>query len=86
MPLDNKIDFEKEKRSMRAQDMVFNVGAVYILMVLNITNILSNGVISNKNILHQMATKQIASNGVFQQFKFFLLFSNNSERDTYGIS
>lgn len=63
-----------------------SVGAVYILMVLNITNILSNGVISNKNILHQMATKQIASNGVFQQFKFFLLFSNNSERDTYGIS
>lgn len=34
-----------------------SVGAVYILMVLNITNILSNGVISNKNILHQMATK-----------------------------
>lgn len=63
-----------------------SVDAVYILMVLNITNILSNGVISNKNILHQMATKQIASNGVFQQFKFFLLFSNNSERDTYGIS
>lgn len=30
-----------------------------------------------------MATKQIASNGVFQQFNFFLLFSNNSERDTY---
>lgn len=55
-------------------------------MVLNITNILSNSVKSNKNILHQMATKQIASNGVFQQFKFFLLFSNNSERDTYGIS
>lgn len=27
-----------------------------------------------------MATKQIASNGVFQQFKLFLLFSNNSER------
>lgn len=63
-----------------------SVDAVYILMVLNITNILSNGVISNKNILHLMATKQIASNGVFQQFKFFLLFSNNSERDTYGIS
>lgn len=63
-----------------------NVNAVYILMELNINNILSNGVISNKNILHQMATKQIASNGVFQQFKFFLLFSNNSERDTYGIS
>lgn len=24
MPLDNKIDFKKEKRSMRAYDMVFN--------------------------------------------------------------